>query len=87
MAVSGRGVLGPAGAAAPQINPTELKGPVMKLLNILRRFRKDESGASMVEYGVALLVIVAIGVGAMTILGDAVAANVTDACAALNVVC
>ena len=59
----------------------------MKLLNILARFRKDESGASMVEYGVALLVIAAIGVGAMTILGNAVSANVTAACTALSVVC
>lgn len=59
----------------------------MKLLNILARFRKSESGASMVEYGVALLVIAAIGVGAMTTLGGAVSANVTSACTALGVVC
>ena len=43
----------------------------MKLLNILARFRKSESGASMVEYGVALLVVTAIGVAAMATLGGA----------------
>jgi pilus assembly protein Flp/PilA len=59
----------------------------MKLFRILSRFGKDESGASMVEYGVALLVVVAIGVGAMTTLGGGVATNVSTACTAIGVTC
>jgi len=59
----------------------------MKLLNILSRFRKDESGASMVEYGVALLVVAALGVGAMTTLGGFVQANVEDACETFGGTC
>ena len=58
-----------------------------KLFSVLARFQKDEDGASMVEYGVALLVVAAIGIGAMTILGGQVAANVTAACAAFGVIC
>ncbi len=39
------------------------KGAKMKLAKLISRFRKSESGASMVEYGVALLVVSAIGIG------------------------
>jgi pilus assembly protein Flp/PilA len=56
----------------------------MKLLNILRRFRKDESGASMVEYGVALLVATAVGVTAMGALGTTVLGKVNGAITALG---
>lgn len=56
----------------------------MTLLKILAHFRKNESGASMVEYGVALLVVASIGAGAMTILGGEVDANVTAACDAIQ---
>jgi Flp pilus assembly pilin Flp len=34
-------------------------------LDFLKKFVGDESGASMVEYGLALLVVTGIGVGAM----------------------
>lgn len=57
------------------------------ILKTMQRFVKDDSGASMVEYGVALLVIVTIGTAAMVTLGGAVAANLTTACAVFNVVC
>ena len=56
----------------------------MKLLKLLARFRKSESGASMVEYGVALLVVAAIGVAAMSTLGGYVDDNIETACTALN---
>ncbi len=56
-----------------------------KLIKTVKHFVKDESGASMVEYGVALLVVVAIGVTLMTALGDGVAANVALACEAIGV--
>ena len=46
------------------------------LLNILARLRRDEKGASMVEYAVALIVVTTIGVTAMTTLGSETAENV-----------
>jgi Flp pilus assembly pilin Flp len=58
-----------------------------KLYSVYARFLNDEDGASMVEYGVALLVVAAIGVTAMTLLGGAVLANVQTACAAFGIVC
>ena len=58
-----------------------------RLIKTVKQFIKDECGASMVEYGVALLVVTAIGVTAMTLLGGGVAANVTDACLAFGIVC
>ena len=50
----------------------------------VKSFCKDESGASMVEYGVALLVVAAIGITLMTSLGDGVEANVATACNAVT---
>ena len=47
-------------------------------------FIRNESGASMVEYGVAIVVITSIGVVAMTTLGGETRASVDTACAALN---
>lgn len=58
-----------------------------KLKNLVARFNKDESGASMVEYGVALLVVVAIGVTAMSVLGGGVYANIQTACAMFGLSC
>ncbi|MCK0104209.1 Flp family type IVb pilin [Pseudohalocynthiibacter sp. F2068] len=59
----------------------------IKFIETVKSFCKDESGASMVEYGVALLVVSAIGVTAMTTLGGGVSANVTTACTAIGVTC
>lgn len=50
-------------------------------------FRADTSGASMVEYGVALLVVIAIGVTAMSVLGGGVYANVQSACVMFGLTC
>lgn len=50
----------------------------------LKRFLKDDCGAAMVEYGIALLVVAAIGAGAMTTLGTEVSNNVEDACDAFG---
>jgi pilus assembly protein Flp/PilA len=47
----------------------------------LKNFLKDESGASMVEYGIALLVVAALGVGVMQQIGETTADNVNSACA------
>lgn len=35
-------------------------------------FRRDESGATMVEYGVALLVVLGIGLAVVTLLGETI---------------
>lgn len=51
---------------------------------LFKRFVKDESGAAIVEYGLALLVVGTIAVGAFQFLGDTTAANVKSACDALN---
>ena len=57
------------------------------MIKLFKKFAKDESGAAMVEYGVALMVVAAIGATAMSTLGGGVSANVTSACSAIGVVC
>jgi Flp pilus assembly pilin Flp len=52
----------------------------MNIMKKLRQFKSNEEGASMVEYGVALLVVTAVGVTLMNTLGTNVAANVEEAC-------
>lgn len=59
----------------------------IKIFSVLARFKKDEDGASMVEYGVALLVVAAIGVTAMSLLGGGVLTQVQTACSALGITC
>ena len=49
-----------------------------------KSFIRDESGAAIVEYGLALLVVASIAVGAFTFLGTTTAGNVAAACDALN---
>ena len=46
----------------------------------LKAFRKDESGAAMVEYAIALLVAAAIGTATFTQMGTSAATNATNAC-------
>ena len=54
------------------------------ITKLFTNFAKDESGAAMVEYAVALLVVTAIGIGTMTVIGGN-AAVLTDAtCDGLN---
>lgn len=52
----------------------------MKLLKAMKRFSKDESGAAIVEYGIALLVVGALGVGVFQTIGDATSDSVDAAC-------
>ncbi len=54
------------------------------MTKLFKRFVKDESGAAIVEYGLALLVVGSIAVGAFQFLGTTTAANVKGACDALN---
>lgn len=44
-----------------------------KLIEIMNRLKRDESGATIVEYGVALTVVVAITAATLTALGADVA--------------
>ena len=39
----------------------------------LSTFRRDESGATIVEYGVALLIVVTVGVFVVGVIGDQIA--------------
>ena len=50
---------------------------------LLKQFRKDETGAAMVEYAIALLVAAGIGVLTFTTMGQQAGANAEDACLAL----
>ena len=54
------------------------------MFKFIKRFKKEESGAAMVEYAIALVVAAAIGVGTFTTMGDQAAENATAACGALT---
>ena len=54
------------------------------MLNFMTNFAKDESGAAMVEYAIALLVAAGIGVLTFTTMGNQAATNATAACGALT---
>lgn len=54
------------------------------MIKFFKKFSKDESGAAIVEYGLALLVVGSIAVGAFQFLGTTTAANVKSACDSLN---
>lgn len=55
------------------------------MIKLLKKFAKDESGAAIVEYGLALMVVAAIGATAFDTLGGYVSDNVDAACAAMTV--
>lgn len=48
------------------------------------RFRKDETGAAMVEYAIALLVAAGIGVTTFSAMGTQADLNADKACKALH---
>ncbi len=52
--------------------------------NLITRLKSCEKGATLVEYGIALAVAAAIGVGGFISLGGKVSANVTAAEAAFT---
>lgn len=58
-----------------------------KLIKTVKHFVKDECGASMVEYGVALLVVTAVGITAMQTLGSGTLTLVQGACTAVGTTC
>jgi Flp pilus assembly pilin Flp len=59
----------------------------MNLLKMIRSFGKREDGASLVEYGIALIVVVTVGVAAMNGLGGGTKAKVSSACAVVSTTC
>lgn len=50
-----------------------------KFVELMNRLRRDERGATIVEYGVALTVVTAIAVATLTQLGTDVAGQFTTA--------
>ncbi|WP_170516896.1 Flp family type IVb pilin [Ruegeria atlantica] len=54
------------------------------MTKFMKKFVKEESGAAIVEYGLALLVVASIAVGAFSYLGTTTNTNVTGACKALG---
>ena len=57
-----------------------------RLLDMVNSFIQDESGASMVEYGMALIVVIAVGTSSMTLLGGGVASQISNTCKVLGLV-
>ena len=50
----------------------------------ISRFSDDESGVTLVEYGIALLLAITVGVGGLTLLSVAITERVTTAEQSLN---
>lgn len=53
--------------------------------NLFINFRKSEDGATLVEYGVALILAIIVGGTALVTLADGVSNNMEAACGALQV--
>jgi Flp pilus assembly pilin Flp len=51
---------------------------------LLKKFLLNESGAALVEYGVALLVVILVGVGGLVILAEGTGAQFSDAAGAME---
>lgn len=54
------------------------------LVSLFQRFRRDEKGVTLVEYGIALVLAITVGVGALTLLGDEVSDQMGEAQAAMQ---
>lgn len=53
---------------------------------LLSKFRRDEDGAALVEYGIALLVVILVGTAALLGLAGNTEVLFTEACDASNAV-
>ncbi|SMY06132.1 Flp family type IVb pilin [Flavimaricola marinus] len=51
---------------------------------LLSKFRRDEKGVTLVEYGIALVLAVSVGVGALSTLADDVDDEMTSASGVLQ---
>ena len=47
--------------------------------SIFQKFKSDESGATLIEYGVALVVAIVVGGSALSILAQETSLNMTEA--------
>lgn len=56
------------------------------LKNTFARFAKDEKGVTLVEYGIALILAVTVGVGALTTLATNVSGKMNGASGCLDAV-
>jgi pilus assembly protein Flp/PilA len=54
-----------------------------KMLNLWVRFKHDDEGVTLVEYGIALTLAVIVGTTALGLLGAAVSGKMDDATALL----
>ena len=52
---------------------------MMNLKNLSRRFRKDERGVTLVEYGIGITLAVVLGIGALSALAGDVAVGMQSA--------
>jgi Flp pilus assembly pilin Flp len=52
---------------------------------LLKKFLRNDSGAALVEYGIALLVVILVGTGALIGLSDNTTALFDDACGATTI--
>ena len=50
-----------------------------QLSQLLRRFARDDRGVTLVEYGIALILAIAVGTTALTNLGTEVSTQMEDA--------
>ena len=75
---------GPAGN--PAIFGTQLREKQMRdaLTKLFARFRKDEEGVTLVEYGIALILAVTVGVTVLSGLAKDVEAQMDAACSQMN---
>ncbi|MBO6852180.1 MAG: Flp family type IVb pilin [Marivivens sp.] len=55
-----------------------------QIVKMMSRFRRDESGATIVEYGVALLIVIAIGTVTIGAIGGEVSSIFSSALAMLQ---
>lgn len=55
-----------------------------KLTSLFARFSRDEKGVTLVEYGIALILAIAVGTLALTNLGAEVSGQMDDAQAAMG---
>ena len=60
---------------------------MMNLKNLARRFRKDERGVTLVEYGIGIVLAVTIGVAALGDLATDIDATMQGAENQLEAVC
>ena len=60
-------------------------GKDLKMVSkLLKQFRKDETGAAMVEYAIALLVAAALGTAVFSSMGSLAKEHADDACKAMK---